>query len=55
MMKSYQNFSEDIEQRSQAMKQRYSQKLQKCKARTAGDQQERKEETADCEKLKKRF
>jgi len=53
MMKSYQNFSEDIEQRRQAMKQRSSEQLQKFKAKTAGAQQERHADTADRENLKK--
>ena len=53
MMKSYQNFLEDIEQRRQAMKQRSSQQLQKFKAKTAGAQQERQADTADRENLKK--
>ena len=53
MIKSYQNFSEDIEQRRQAMKQRSSQQLQKFKARTAGAQQERQADAADRENMKK--
>jgi len=53
MMKSYQNFSEDIEQRRQAMKQRSSEQLQKFKAKTAGAKQERQADTADRENLKK--
>ena len=52
-MKSYRNFSEDIEQRRQAMKQRSSQQLQKFKARTAGAQQERQTDASDRENLKK--
>ena len=52
-MKSYRNFSEDIEQRRQAMKQRSSQQLQKFKTRTAGAQQERQADASDRENLKK--
>ena len=53
MMKSYQNFSEDIEQRRQIMKQRSREQLQKFKSRTVGAQQEKQADTADREKLKK--
>ena len=53
MMKSYRNFSEDIEQRRQAMKQRSSEQLQKFKAKTAGAQQERQSDASDRENLKK--
>ena len=52
-MKSYQNFSEDIEQRRQIMKQRSREQLQKFKSRTVGTQQEKQADTADREKLKK--
>ena len=53
MMKSYRNFSEDIEQRRQAMKQRSSEQLQKFKAKTAGAQQERQSAADDRENMKK--
>ena len=53
MIKSYRNFSEDIEQRRQAMKQRSSEQLQKFKAKTAGAQQERQSDASDRENLKK--
>ncbi len=52
-MKSYQNFSEDIEQRRQVMKQRSREQLQKFKSRTVGAQQEKQADTADRENLKK--
>ena len=52
-MKSYQNFSEDIEQRRQVMKQRSREQLQKFKSRTVGAQQERQADTADRENMKK--
>ena len=52
-MKSYQNFSEDIEQRRQVMKQKSREQLQKFKSRTVGAQQERQADTADRENLKK--
>ena len=52
-MKSYQNFSEDIEQRRQIMKQRSREQLQKFKSRTVGAQQEKQADTADRKKLKK--
>ena len=52
-MKSYRNFSEDIEQRRQAMKQRSSEQLQKFKAKTAGAQQEGQADASDRENLKK--
>ena len=53
MMKSYQNFSEDIEQRRQVMKQRSREQLQKFKSRTVGAQQERQADAADRENMKK--
>lgn len=53
MIKSYQNFSEDIEQRRQVMKQRSREQLQKFKSRTAGAQQERQADAADRENMKK--
>ena len=53
MIKSYQNFSEDIEQRRQAMKQKSREQLQKFKSRTVGAQQERQTDAADRENLKK--
>ena len=52
-MKSYQNFSEDIEQRRQAMKQRSREQLQKFKSKTAGAQQERQADAAARENMKK--
>ena len=52
-MKSYQNFSEDIEQRRQVMKQRSREQLQKFKSRTVGAQQERHADAADRENMKK--
>ena len=52
-MKSYQNFSEDIEQRRQVMKQRSREQLQKFKSRTLGAQKERQADAADRENLKK--
>jgi len=53
MMKSYQNFSEDIEQRRQAMKQRSREQLQKFKSKTVGAQQERQSAADDRENMKK--
>lgn len=53
MMKSYQNFSEDLEQRRQIMKQRSKEQLQKFKSRTTGAQQEKQADAADREELKK--
>ena len=52
-MKSYQNFSEDIEQRRQVMKQKSREQLQKFKSRTVGAQQERQADAADRENMKK--
>ena len=52
-MKSYQNFSEDLEQRRQIMKQKSREQLQKFKSRTTGAQQERQADAADRENMKK--